>query len=283
MLDLYLLNQFLEVATSETLSTAAEHLHISQPALSKAMRRLEEDLNMPLFHRSKNKITLNETGQYFVPLVKDLLAREEAMLNDLKAFDEAQRKIRVGVCAPIMLRLMDDYLKQFYPDKLIETEMVSDEALQEGIKKDTYQLIVTHEPVPELVCKICGDEQLYVSLPKIHPLCFQEDITFSDLNGLTFLRMQNVGFWNERVNALMPDSKFILQSDRQAFYDIAEASTLPTFTSDYFLSRNVVINTNVTKPIADDEAYTAYYLCTKKTDQRRYQSLFDSISILTFK
>ena len=62
MFELNQLEQLLAFAEYGTLSAAAEHLHLSQPALSRSMRRLEMDLSVPLFDHAKNKIALNENG-----------------------------------------------------------------------------------------------------------------------------------------------------------------------------------------------------------------------------
>lgn len=62
MLDLLELEQLAAFAEYGTLSKAAQELHISQPTLTRTMKRLEEEFGVPLFVRGKNKIELNETG-----------------------------------------------------------------------------------------------------------------------------------------------------------------------------------------------------------------------------
>ena len=67
MMELYLLEQLIAFSRQGTLSGAAEKLHISQPALSQSMKKLEESLGVSLFERSKNKIALNENGIMAAP------------------------------------------------------------------------------------------------------------------------------------------------------------------------------------------------------------------------
>ena len=62
MIETSLLEQLVAFAEYGTLSEAAAKLHTSQPAVTRAMKRLENDLNVPLFTRTKNHISLNETG-----------------------------------------------------------------------------------------------------------------------------------------------------------------------------------------------------------------------------
>ena len=59
MIELYELRQLAAFAEAGTLSEAAEVLHLSQPALSRNMKKLEEDLGISLFERSKNNLELN--------------------------------------------------------------------------------------------------------------------------------------------------------------------------------------------------------------------------------
>ena len=66
MLELYQLVQLLAIAECGTISKAAEQLHLSQPALSRSMQKLEEELQVTLFDRQKNKITLNKNGRLAV-------------------------------------------------------------------------------------------------------------------------------------------------------------------------------------------------------------------------
>ena len=62
--EIYQLEQLLAFAECGTLSGAAERLHLSQPALSRSMQRLEAELQIPLFDRQKNKIEFNENGTW---------------------------------------------------------------------------------------------------------------------------------------------------------------------------------------------------------------------------
>ena len=63
MFELYELRQLITFAETGTLSEAAEILHLSQPALSRNMKKLEEDLGLTLFERPKKKLSLNKNGE----------------------------------------------------------------------------------------------------------------------------------------------------------------------------------------------------------------------------
>ena len=61
-MDVRVLRYFLAVAREESISGAAEYLHLSQPTLSRQLMDLEKELGKPLFIRGSRKITLTEQG-----------------------------------------------------------------------------------------------------------------------------------------------------------------------------------------------------------------------------
>ena len=82
MLELYQLLQLLAIAECGTISKAAEQLHLSQPALSRSMQKLEEELQVTLFDRQKNKITLNKNGRLAVEQARRVVEQGSACIAD---------------------------------------------------------------------------------------------------------------------------------------------------------------------------------------------------------
>ena len=76
MLDLNELEQLIAFADTGTLSKVAEAFHISTPSVTRSMKNIEEEFGVFLFHRTKNRIELNETGKVAVECARKLL--EEA-------------------------------------------------------------------------------------------------------------------------------------------------------------------------------------------------------------
>ena len=103
MLELYQLVQLLAVAECGTISGAAERLHLSQPALSRSMQKLEDHLQVTLFDRQKNKITLNPNGELAVEQARRVVRQAQDLVEQVRAFDRSQRTISIGSCAPAPL------------------------------------------------------------------------------------------------------------------------------------------------------------------------------------
>jgi DNA-binding transcriptional LysR family regulator len=83
-MDLIWLQDFLAIVEGGGFSRAAEHRHVTQPALSRRIRALEQWLGTPLFERSTHTVTLTPAGRSFLPVAEDVLrrvnvGREEAL------------------------------------------------------------------------------------------------------------------------------------------------------------------------------------------------------------
>ena len=83
MIELEQLQHFITFHECGTLSKAAKQLNISQPVLTRSMQKLEEELDVSLFTRTKNKITLNETGLFALSLAKRILEDTKDMHKQL--------------------------------------------------------------------------------------------------------------------------------------------------------------------------------------------------------
>lgn len=264
MFELYQLEQLLAVAACGTLSNAAEHLHISQPALSRSMQRLEAELQVSLFTRQKNKIELNENGRMAVDYARKIMEQSQDMISRIQAFDRSQRTILFGACAPAPLWEIPALLSDLYPEMTISSEIRENDVLLQGLRDDVYQLIVLPFPVdePGMICAKYGEEHLFFSLPPAHPLSGSKALYMKDLNGETMLLRNRLGFWRELTVRKMPDTRFLEQED-VAFDELVKFSPLPSFATDLWLNREGNHVNRVNIPILDEEANVSYYCLCK--------------------
>ena len=106
MVEIFLLEQLVTFAKYGTLSKAAEELHITQPALSRSMKKLENEFGVSLFDREKSKIRLSETGKIAVQYAEKVLEAEREMLDRTAVFDRSMRTIAVGACAALPINAL---------------------------------------------------------------------------------------------------------------------------------------------------------------------------------
>ena len=278
MIELYELRQFAAFAECGTLSEAAEKLHLSQPALSRNMKKLEEDLGVPLFVRRKNKLELNENGQYVLTLAKELLSDAQEFTKKVQSFDRKNRTISLGLCAPAPGWLITPVLGSLYPEKTLQTEIVEESQLLSGLEDGTYQLIaLSHKPEGEqYFAKECGRESLMFALPKGHRYARRKSLSFAEMNGENMILMNNIGFWNYVHAETMPASRFLIQSDRFSFNELVRSSSLPSFTTDLakkYLETADLRDLRIDVPVSDPEASVTYYRVCLKKAQKEYRAL----------
>ena len=274
MFELYQLEQLLAVAEQGTLSNVAEQLHISQPALSRSMQRLEAELQVTLFNRQKNKIELNENGRMAVDYAGKIMEQSQDMISRVQACDRSRRTILIGSCAPMPLWEIPPLLSDLYPDMTISSEIRENEVLLQGLRDGLYQLVILPHPVdePEITCVKYGEEHLYFSLPPAHPLSGSKGLYMRDLNGETMLLRNRLGFWRDVTDKKMPDTRFLEQEDI-AFDELVRSSALPSFSTDAALRRDGNPANRINIPILDEEANVTYF-CLYKPHGRNDLSAF---------
>ena len=108
------LRYFIAVAEELHFGRAAARLHIAQPALSRQIRQLEEELSVPLFHRIKRRVQLTDAGQVFLGEARRMLAQEQ---HAVRAVQRAHRgeigQLSVGFLAAATVGILPDMLRVF--------------------------------------------------------------------------------------------------------------------------------------------------------------------------
>lgn len=279
MIELYELRQFAAFADTGTLSGAAEILHLSQPALSRNMKKLEDELGIILFERKKNKLELNENGEYVLKLAKELLEGADSFAAKARDFDRRNRTITLGVCAPAPVWRLAPLISNVFPHMTLQTEMDDDRRLLTDLENNVYQLIATHTrpDAAQYFYKECGTESLMFALPKGHRYARRKSLSFAEMNGENMLLMPDIGFWDFVRTEKMPDSRFLTQSDRFSFNELVQASSLPSFTSDLAEKYTEVPHNRINIPISDDEATVTYYLVCKTEKKKSFSLLFTAL------
>lgn len=116
-MDLNLYKIFYETANHGAISKAAESLYISQPAVSKSIGRLEEQLGHPLFIRSKKGVRLTAEGEILYDHLHQAFRSIETAEHTLKRMDEfGMGQLRIGVSTSLCKHILLSYLQDFIVD-----------------------------------------------------------------------------------------------------------------------------------------------------------------------
>ena len=118
-MDFHHLKYFVEVADQKSFSKAARNLHISQSAISRTIKALEDELGVVLFMRNAKSVELTDGGTIFLTHAKRVVFMFEHLKTDFEnEFRLEQGSIRIGIPpitdAPIFAQLLGEF-KNVYP------------------------------------------------------------------------------------------------------------------------------------------------------------------------
>lgn len=133
MIELQQLNQLISVAEHDTLAAAAEQLFISHSTLSRSIKKLEEELNVTLFERKKNKIILNENGIIAVEEAKKVIRQLHMLEERIQDNDRSRHMISIASCAPAPLWTMLPYISCTYPEMATFSEIAASDQIMHGL------------------------------------------------------------------------------------------------------------------------------------------------------
>lgn len=279
MIEIYLLEQLAAFARCGTLSKAAEELLISQPALSRSMKKLEDDLGVKLFIRENKKLLLNETGKLAAQLAQSQVDQNRELISRVIAFDRSLHSVHIGACAPQPMAELMPILQDHFGDMTISSELVYGEKLIKGLKTGVYHLAILREAIEdkELFSQRYMSESLYICVPESHRLANNETVRFSDLKGEKFLLYQHIGFWMSVCEEYMKDTTFLIQPDRDTFADLVTNTDYPAFASDRIINEGYRMEGRVFIPIDEDKARYTFYIACRTNDKKKYAAFFNSV------
>ena len=275
-MDTEQLRQLVAISEQGTISAAAKHVHLSQPTLSRSVRRLEEELGHELFDRTQNQVRLNEAGRLAVECARDVLAAERRMHDALDEQAKRRRTLRVGSIAPAPTWELTSRVVEGFPGTILETELLDDEEIERRLFDRTIDLGITRHPLalPILECIPLMTESLYVSVPLSHPLAGRKSVSFSEIDGETFLVMDKIGFWENVHHESIPNATFIRQNDQRVFDRLAKSSDALHFSTNATLDSHEGGNRRHI-PITDDMAHATFYLVSFKECPERLREIVD--------
>ena len=185
------LEAFWMVAEKGSFSGAAKEMFISQPALTKQINLLEEQLGFALFLRSNKGAVLTQAGERFRQEVFRLLEEYETLIRDCREIARSERgKLRVGyfvnVRSSFSLVVAEAYGKRWPKEDLELLEISTDSCLRD-LLKERVDVFAGYDSRgfdrEDVVFCPLKSWDYYVNLPPGHVLCEKEELAAEDLAG----------------------------------------------------------------------------------------------------
>jgi LysR family transcriptional regulator, benzoate and cis,cis-muconate-responsive activator of ben and cat genes len=188
-MELRHLRYFAAVAELENVSRAALRLHVSQPALSRQIRDLEEELGFPLLHRGARSVRLTEAGRAFHAEARAVLARAEEAVSRARAVATGRRgELSLGYAPVPTARLLARALRAFQSDRpevRVRLHDLSTEEMLAGLRKRSLQLAFLVKPTPAMLRGLRFEElardPVRLAVARGHPLAGSRSVRLGRL------------------------------------------------------------------------------------------------------
>jgi DNA-binding transcriptional LysR family regulator len=203
-MDLSELHVFLTVAAERSFSRAAAKLHRTQPAVSQAVRRLEDDLGERLFDRSAKDGSLTEAGRVLLNYAQRLMRlREEAESAVRELRDLRRGRVLIGAneaAVHTLLPLVARFHSR-YPQIQVDVRRVHARQIGVEVAQGSLEFgVLTFNPADrDLSALTIGTDELVMLLHPSHPLATRRSVGIEDVGRLTIVAHNDPSPARERV------------------------------------------------------------------------------------
>ncbi|RCW45433.1 LysR family transcriptional regulator [Paenibacillus prosopidis] len=200
-MELLQLHYFRTVARLEHMTKAAQELHIAQPALSKTIARLEEDLGVPLFDRQGRQIRLNTFGKAFLAKAETALTALEEGRRELADLAGMERG-SIHLAAPTLNRLsglIGDFLT-LHPEVQFHLAQASTEEMVQQLENGQIDFCFTALPIgrPGIHELPVLNEEVFLAVPPGHRLASRTSINLSEVADESFIGYKKENIFRKR-------------------------------------------------------------------------------------
>ena len=198
------------IARTKHFGQAAEACFVSQPTLSIAVRKLEEELGVTLFERNRTDVTVTPVGERVIEQARVVLESAEEIHNIVSAeVDQLASPLKLGVIytvGPYVLPHLIPGIKKLAPDMpLIISEDYTD-VLAEKLRDGAIDAAILSLPFehPGIVTQNLYDEPFVVALPQDHKLAKRKKLNAEDLADETMLLLKARNCFRDQVLEACP-------------------------------------------------------------------------------
>ncbi len=203
--ELHSLEQFVALARARNFTRAAADLHLSQPALSRAIQKLEDQLGQPLFERHPREVILTDLGELLLARAKEILKLVEDTFSELS---EASRRgrIRLGAIptiAPYFLPGLLSGFAQKHPDISVVVQEDTTEILIQRCHHGEIDLAILALPIIAKGLEVAPlfSEELLLVAPVGHPLAKVTPLTIQAVEDFPFVMLNEAHCLAENISS----------------------------------------------------------------------------------
>ncbi len=228
------LRYIVTLAQEQHFGRAAERCHVSQPTLSIAVKKLEEDLEMVIFERSKNRVYATPLGEKIVDQAQKVL-EQASSIRDIanEGKDQLLSPLSIGAIftvGPYLFPNLIPEIQNLAPEMPLYVEETFTATLRRRIRQGELDALVVSLPFTEadVVTQPLYDENFVVLMAKDHPLNAHETISPEQLEEFNVLLMGEGHCFRNQVLEFCPNLKPSMDSKQGQIRTAKEGSSLET-------------------------------------------------------
>jgi LysR family carnitine catabolism transcriptional activator len=210
------LQAFVAVARSGSFAEACTLVHLSQPALSIAIKNLEQAIGGKLLERSTRSVALTPEGAEFYPVVQRLLADWDRSLEDAHNLFALRRgKLDIAAMPTFASSLLPQILARYhrqYADINVTVHDVIAESVVDMVRDGRVELGVTFDPgeAQDLNFQPLFRDRFVAVLPKEHPLLEKPELKWRDLRSFAYIALQRPSSIRLLIDQVLQDHDIAL-------------------------------------------------------------------------
>ncbi len=227
------LRYIVTLAQEQHFGRAADRCYVSQPTLSIAVKKLEDELGVALFERTKSRVQPTPLGEQIIAQA-NLVLEQTAAIKDLAdaGKDQLSSPLSVGAIftvGPYLLPKFIPHLQQLAHRMPLYVEEGYTHNLRKKLRNGELDVIIIALPFsePDVVTQILFDEPFVVLMPKNHPLAKQQTIHANDLSDQKMLLLGEGHCFRDQVLTTCPNLQ-PHNDESSHIRTVAEGSSLET-------------------------------------------------------
>lgn len=209
------LRAFLAVAEAEHVTAAAARLHLSQPAATRAIGRLEDQFGVRLFDRPGHRVRLNAFGRVLAGHAGKIVAQVDAASTDIAGLlDPHAGPVRIGFVRSLGTWLIPDLIQSFKTvEPGVEFQLhqgLSEQVADQLLRGDVDLILTSPRPrLPEQVSwELLADERLELAVPPGHQLAARQRIQLAEVAAEPFVALAVTSEFRELSDRLCREAGF---------------------------------------------------------------------------
>ena len=252
-MELHQLHCFLELAKTEHMTKTAAALHISQPALSATIRKLERELGVPLFERQGRNIRLSKYGAAYREYARDVFFKLETGQRALSRMrDAADNSFRLGILSPYVWSELFGAFHAAHPEVIVSRYSMEGgeyiDALLSG-KIDLYIGGVNNVRDPKLTVETLYTDAMALLVNVANPLAARREISLRECREESFVALDRDTNLQQFISTLFRAAGFAPRVVMEVDYTLRDEMVAQNY------GVSITTETSARKSGAKDVAY----------------------------